>query len=68
MDELNVENYDYLIGTTLRDACFVPMGTIVNVYIETDGYWKSTRAICVLDNGKKIPAFKVASVYEKMKG
>lgn len=58
----DAEDYDYLIGYTLRNAHRMLLGVVVDLKVVIDAYWKSKKVFAVLDNGKEVDVSTLSSV------
>jgi hypothetical protein len=54
--------YDQLVGKVFRNRHMMPVGTIVDIVIERDEYYKSTYFYAILDNGDRINTIRLKGV------
>lgn len=54
--------YEQLVGKVFRNRHMMPVGTIVDIVIEIDEYYKSTYFYAILDNGDRINTMRLKGV------
>jgi hypothetical protein len=59
---LNPDDFKDLIGKTVRNRLFAPVGKVVEIIDENDGWWHHDNVYMVLDNGERCNVNKIIAV------